>query len=72
MDEAETVTLTKDEVKTFFKDWEHRYRMGLCISQEESDAKDLDVVAADNTENFWRFVNRGKDTLPTSIPHHQV
>jgi hypothetical protein len=49
----ETLTITKEQLRAVFLDWEMDYREGRTLTVEEALAKPVDQVVGENTDNVW-------------------
>ncbi len=49
----ETLTITKDQLRTALQRWEQDARDGKTLNEAESRAKPVEQVATENADHLW-------------------
>lgn len=58
-----TVTVTRNQVFEFFKQWETNARAGNCLTLEETRAREVPEIAETNAKNFFAVMTGEDDEL---------
>jgi len=58
--DSETITITKEQLKLAFIDWEREHRSGGCLPYDENKRRPLLAVALEAADSMWHRLVQAK------------